>query len=305
MRTNRHVILFAAVSVLLAIAAVWWRWTYRPPPSWYFPSHPFGVLVGLWGVGMLAGFGAVLPRSRKGRWLLQAMAGLSLGALAALPIDPELFEPVPVPHRSILGPIPGKPREEHLITVCAKPAIEKRTVYPYSKDDFEMLVLRPVQGEVVEVLCGRTFSPWYDSLPQGKELTFTVWQTKRVGWHTDNGKEESVTWESRIETIQDGDRMIYDARICPLHHIKMERVEVPIVYGMPSPDFFEAAAAFSGGPGFIEGGCVSDGEEHTEMAYRCPTCAAAYQKWRNALLDRTPVVDPASASSLSAANSKP
>jgi len=218
--------------------------------------------------------------------LLQGIAGVLLLAFVVLPVDRRwgewayyLVMPKPIYHQSIQGPIPGKPREERLVTIQAKPTIERRGISSSDKEGFEMLVLQPVQGDTVEVVCGPTFSPWYSTLPLDRGLTFTVWQTKDVSWHTDDGKEEGVSWDNQLETIQDGAKVLYDARVCPLHKLKMERVEVPISYGLPSKEYMEASEVFYGGPGFVEGGCVSDGKEHTVMSYRCPECVVAYEKW--------------------------
>lgn len=140
------------------------------------------------------------------------------------------------------------------------------------------MVLPPVRGTPVAILCGDTYSPWLAIIPRNKELTFTVWQTKVVMSHYNDGEKEFY-WDNRLETIQDGETVIYDARICPLHHVSMERVEVPVHYGLPSAAFMEASKDFSGGPGFIMGGCVVNDDAKTEMDYRCPICAALYAKW--------------------------
>ena len=207
-------------------------------------------------------------------------------AFVVLPVDRRQAEgvyylvmPKPVYHQSISGPIPGKPREERLVTIQTKPIIERRGLSLTDKEGYGMLVLRPAQGDIVEIICDSTYSPWYSTLPQDRELTFTVWQTKEVMSHTDDGKEQDVHWLNELETIHDGTQMLFDARICPLHRLSMERVEVPVSYGLPSAGFIEAYKEFSGGPGFVEGGCVSDGQEHTMMSYRCSECVAAYEKW--------------------------
>jgi len=171
-----------------------------------------------------------------------------------------------------MGPVPGKPIEEHHAVVTAVPAIQ-------SKGDYSLLLLPAVKGRSIQVICGADFSPWYASLPKGKKLTFTLWQTKEVSWHTPEGKED-FTWSSEIETIRDGDALLYDAAICPLHHTRMARTDIEISYGLPMREFLDAMEQFHGGPGFRLGGCVvSDISPRSERGYKCAECVAAYGRW--------------------------
>lgn len=271
------------VIVFVAIVLVWVRWTFWPPRGWLVPdSNVPMVLAALFTAAVAVGFGATIPKTRFWRRILQLVGGVLLIAFVVLPLNREwvnrayyLFMPKPVVHQYLQGPVPGKSRVERLVTIECTPVIEKSVV---SGEAFEMLVLRPAQGETVEVACESTFSPWYSTLPQGRKLSFTVWQTKIVLWHTDDGEETDTYWRSELETIRDGTDVLFDARVCPLHHVIMERVEVPICYGLPSKPFLEAFDQFSGGPGFVMGGC-SVLPEKTEMAYRCPKCVEAYQAW--------------------------
>ncbi len=195
------------------------------------------------------------------------VAGLVLGLVLG-----GCREEPPVPAAMEWGPIPGRSLEEYRVTVRAKPEIE-------AKDGYSLLRLPAVKGRPIEVLCGESYSPWFATLPKDKALTFTVWQTKRVDWHTSEGQEE-YSWQSEIELIKDGDTVIHDAAVCPLHRVRMERRDVEIAYGLPSPDLFEAMEKFSGGPGFTLGGCVvMSGSPKTERGYVCPDCVATYQEW--------------------------
>lgn len=170
------------------------------------------------------------------------------------------------------GPIPGQSLEEHLVTVRAKPEIQ-------SRDGYSLLLLPAVIGRSIEVPCDEVFSPWLKTLPKDKPLTFTVWQTKRVDWHSSDGQEE-YSWRSEIEAIRDGNVVIYDATICSLHQVRMERRDIEISYGLPSREFAEASKEFSGGPGFTLGGCVvSSHSPKTERGYACAECVAAYHRW--------------------------
>lgn len=171
-----------------------------------------------------------------------------------------------------MGPIPGKPIEEYRAVVTAVPEIQ-------DKGDHSLLLLPEVKGRPIEVICGADFSPWYTSLPKGKKLTFTLWQTKDVSWHTRDGKED-FTWSSEIETIREGDAVLYDAAICPLHHTRMVRADIEISYGYPMREFRDALQEFHGGPGFRLGGCVVlDNSPRSERGYKCADCVAAYERW--------------------------
>jgi hypothetical protein len=192
-----------------------------------------------------------------------ALFGLMLGGCR---------EEIPVPITRQWGPTPGKPVDEHRVTVRDRPEIE-------AKDGYSLLRLPAVKGRPIEVICGEAFSPWLRTLPKDKPLTFTVWQTKRVDWHTGDGQEE-YSWQSEIELIKDGDVVIHDAAICPQHKVRMKRTDIEISYGLPSQEFFEASKEFMGNPGFTLGGCVvTNHSPKTERGYVCAECVAAYNRW--------------------------
>ena len=116
-------------------------------------------------------------------------------------------------------------------------------------------------------------------MPKDRELEFTLWLTKEVTRHYENGKEDFF-WYPEVETIKDGSNVLYDAGICPLHKTKMERGEIEIHYGLPMGDFMEAMDnEFYGGPGFTLGGCCVGPGKKT-VGYRCLDCIVAYKKWR-------------------------
>lgn len=261
----------ATTSVAVATIAVWVRWTYFTPPSYYLPRNIALVLPCLFIAGLVAGLGSAIPRRKALRVSLQVIAGAMLLALVALPTNPDWFLHVPKAKTWLPGPVPGKAREESLVTVATIPSFK-------SEKDYQVMALS--FAPPIEILCGESYSPWLKTIPKDRELTFTVWRTKRVTGHFDDG-EENFTWDDRLETIRDKGAMLYDARLCPLHHVMMERVEVPVFYGLPSEEFMKASEDFSGGPGFVSGGCVRmEGiSPKTEMAYRCRTCADLYAKW--------------------------
>ena len=88
-------------------------------------------------------------------------------------------------------------------------------------------------------------------------------------------------WCPEIATIEDQGKIIYDGSVCPVHHTQMQRGELEIHYGLPTQELLSAMRAdFSGGPGFILGGCLR-GSEKATFGFRCEACIAAYKKWQN------------------------
>lgn len=75
------------------------------------------------------------------------------------------------------------------------------------------------------------------------------------------------------------------ADTCPVHKIKMQAVELKLVYGMPSPDEFEemrvAKDKFPYGKDFRLAGCVLKPQK-TVDGFLCPQCIKAREKWLKA-----------------------
>lgn len=73
--------------------------------------------------------------------------------------------------------------------------------------------------------------------------------------------------------------------ICPVHKIKMQAVELKLVYGMPSPREFEemrvAKEKFPYGKDYVLAGCVVKPQK-TVDGFLCPQCARAREKWLKA-----------------------
>lgn len=73
--------------------------------------------------------------------------------------------------------------------------------------------------------------------------------------------------------------------ICPVHKIKMEAVELKLVYGMPSPKEFEemrvAKKKFPYGKDYALAGCVVKPKK-TIDGFLCPQCVRAREKWLKA-----------------------
>lgn len=73
-----------------------------------------------------------------------------------------------------------------------------------------------------------------------------------------------------------------DNDICPVHKIAMQKTELRMVYGMPSPKEFEemraAKTRFPYGKDYVLGGCVVKPTKTVE-GFLCAECVKARSKW--------------------------
>jgi len=73
--------------------------------------------------------------------------------------------------------------------------------------------------------------------------------------------------------------------VCPVHQVKMKRVELRLVYGLPSPAEFEemkvAEKKFPHGRDYVLAGCVVEPAKSVE-GFLCPKCVVARGKWLRA-----------------------
>ena len=132
-------------------------------------------------------------------------------------------------------------------------------------------------GRQFEVLFRPESTPWFAYVQTKERLRFVLWEQKEALGHYDDGKEVYFI-TLQVAEIWDDQRKVFDAAECPLHHVSMERRALPINYGLPSAVFLGAFQTFSGGPGFVVGGCVA-GPQKELFGYRCPECARLYQLW--------------------------
>lgn len=252
-------LVLATVVVGLSMAGLWVKWCWLQFDSSGWPEEYRWVMAGLFAAGVMYAFGAAAVASPRGRRALQVVAVICLGGMLLLPIDVNRWLPAPVfKYR----------RDDQLVKVRSKPVIEHR-----AGTDVVVLTLAGIADAPIRLYIGRELAT---KLSADHVMEFSFWQTRDVllpGWRV---KGEVPRWEQTLETVRDGDHLLYDARICPIHHVMMQRMELPIYYGLP--DYDATWAEFSGGPGFIEGGCVI-GPRQTAMGYRCPLCAARYAKW--------------------------
>jgi hypothetical protein len=90
-----------------------------------------------------------------------------------------------------------------------------------------------------------------------------------------------------VKVEQDG-KMIYDREVCEAHHVKMERKEVKIIYGLivrdaGGPTSETVQRLFPHGHEIAFGGCaIMPGSLKTEKIYVCSECRKAYEKWASA-----------------------
>jgi hypothetical protein len=70
--------------------------------------------------------------------------------------------------------------------------------------------------------------------------------------------------------------------VCPVHKVQMKRVELRLVYGLPSPGEFEemkvAGAKFPHGRDYVLAGCVVQPAKSV-AGFLCPKCVEARAKW--------------------------
>jgi hypothetical protein len=90
---------------------------------------------------------------------------------------------------------------------------------------------------------------------------------------------------SQVVKVEQDGKMIYDREVCEAHHVKMERKEVKIVYGLivrdaGGPTSETAQRLFPHRHEISFGGCViMPGSLKTEKIYVCSECRKAYEKW--------------------------
>ena len=171
-----------------------------------------------------------------------------------------------------LGAKPGSVPTERRVELTAVPAI--------NHDRYGYSLTFPANSEgIEEVYCGSDAPAWLDKLVPGGAARVIVWGSKEVTSYSDDGSEDYyMHWE--LAEIWVGNTCLFDAAICPVHKVRMERGLIPIHYGFPAGDFLKALQPFSGGPGFSFGGCcVSSSDPKETFGYRCSECVAGYQDW--------------------------
>ena len=94
--------------------------------------------------------------------------------------------------------------------------------------------------------------------------------------------DSTIYWNRELLRMRDGSQTLFDASVCERHHARMERVPVPILYGMPdlNSPFLRARRSFPNHGKFTFGGCcVSPHDPKFTRGWRCPICAEAARAW--------------------------
>jgi hypothetical protein len=117
-----------------------------------------------------------------------------------------------------------------------------------------------------------------------KTYAFTIDEVHRrssrqhiPGLENEKGDDEFVAYH--IVRVALGNEVIFDAEVCEVHHSKMVRKEVPVVYGLLTLDATPERQAFPHGADFVGGGCF-EGPEKTASVYICPDCEKARAEWK-------------------------
>lgn len=122
-------------------------------------------------------------------------------------------------------------------------------------------------------------APAPNSLNKGRCYTVELLEEKYRMAIEDHG---ASFWSPELVRIVDGDRLLYDASMCRVHDIKMNRVVVPIAYGLYMPDRNYSRVEKSEFPnaGLVLGGCCIDMERVSTHTWVCPTCLANKNRWK-------------------------
>lgn len=93
--------------------------------------------------------------------------------------------------------------------------------------------------------------------------------------------ESQGSWSSELVRISDGDRVLYDTTVCPVHQLHMTRQTIPISYGFPSytSSYLKALKTrFPCANSSVLGGCVV-GPEKYARSFRCKRCIQEERAW--------------------------
>jgi hypothetical protein len=125
---------------------------------------------------------------------------------------------------------------------------------------------------------------WPANAPQphsiAKNRSYTV-ELLEVEHRTPINGDKSTYWAQEMFRLSNGERLLYDASVCPVHRVAMERKLVPISYGIPMSSRENLRAQENQFPysGVAFRGCsVIQGEPSTRD-WVCPACVAHKKQW--------------------------
>ena len=122
------------------------------------------------------------------------------------------------------------------------------------------------------------------ALKAGRTYTFTVVE-EPSSWAGET-QSEIATPRPEVTKVEWKGKVIYDREVCSAHKARMERKEVPIVYGYVirepgAPSGKTAERLFPNRREVSMGGCVfTPGfSPEVDLVYVCSECKNAYEKW--------------------------
>jgi hypothetical protein len=114
-------------------------------------------------------------------------------------------------------------------------------------------------------------------LEEKQTYTFTIEQEKSAA-------VPGVLINAQIMAVTRDGQTVYDRALCELHRRRMERKEVPIVYGLvaklPGDPSAEEEKAFPKWRESFAGGCIVMPGRDKELVFVCPDCKAGHAEWK-------------------------
>lgn len=128
---------------------------------------------------------------------------------------------------------------------------------------------------------GQTTKLFPVTIEDGRKYQFVIEHERIAGVAA---RADGALINAQIVTIAEGHRVIYDRAICRVHQKKMERKEVPIIYGLVGrrpgdPSHEEETKLFPFRREVAHGGCIVMPGRDKEMVFVCPGCQAAHAEW--------------------------
>ncbi len=146
---------------------------------------------------------------------------------------------------------------------------------------------------VIEILLGR-FAPGLADLKADTKYDVTVLDENSEDLQTQIaiiGRREHVDWDDaadeahssfqQLVRVSAAGKIVFDRSICSLHHIKMEKRNVEVAYGMLAYSKAESycIAHYPNFRDYAVGGCIVGDTKFTQI-YICPKCVAECNEYK-------------------------
>jgi hypothetical protein len=109
-----------------------------------------------------------------------------------------------------------------------------------------------------------------------------VSKREHVDWADLN--EDAAAEHQQLVRVSEGDKVLLDRSVCSLHHVKMEKRKVEIIYGLwapPSEADLYCVNHFPHCADYALGGCaVTDDSPKSAVIYICPKCVAECNEYK-------------------------